>query len=56
MTQFLSQGGQGFAMKLRPTEERTPTSWLLEPPYGLNGSEIDYSLKPRWRHMKQVLY
>ncbi|KAH8119709.1 composite domain of metallo-dependent hydrolase [Phellopilus nigrolimitatus] len=47
-------GGQGFAIKLRPTSERTPTSWLLEPPYGLNGSAVDYSKKPRWRHMKHA--
>lgn len=47
-------GGQGFAIKHRPTKERTPSSWILEPPYGLNGSEVDYSLKPRWRHMKHA--
>ncbi|KAL5494800.1 hypothetical protein ACEPAI_262 [Sanghuangporus weigelae] len=47
-------GGQAFAIKLRPTSERTPTSLLLEPPYGTNGSEVDYSKKPRWRHMKHA--
>ena len=49
-------GGQGFAIKMRPTAERTPTSLLLEPPYGLNGSDVDYTsgLPPRWRHMKYV--
>ncbi|KAF7969722.1 hypothetical protein HWV62_26130 [Athelia sp. TMB] len=45
-------GGQGFVMKTRPTPERTPTSFLLEPPYNLNGSQTDYSMRPRWRHMK----
>ncbi|THH10380.1 hypothetical protein EW145_g1372 [Phellinidium pouzarii] len=45
-------GGQAYAIKLRPTVERTPTAMLLEPPFGLNGSDIDYSKIPRWRHMK----
>ncbi|KAL5519409.1 hypothetical protein ACEPAH_1092 [Sanghuangporus vaninii] len=47
-------GGQAFTIKMRPTSERTPTSLLLEPPYGTNGSEVDYSKKPRWRHMKHA--
>lgn len=47
-------GGQAFVIKLRPTEERSPSSMLLEPPFGYNGSEIDPSLPPRWRHMKYV--
>ncbi|KAL5535942.1 hypothetical protein ACEPAF_4036 [Sanghuangporus sanghuang] len=47
-------GGQAFTIKMRPTSERTPTSLLLEPPYGTNGSEVDYSTKPRWRHMKHA--
>jgi hypothetical protein len=41
-------------MKLRPTDERSPSSMLLEPPYTLNGSHFDHSLTPRWRHMKYV--
>ncbi|KAG1735265.1 uncharacterized protein EDB91DRAFT_1250481 [Suillus paluster] len=47
-------GGQAFIMKLRPTDERTPSSMLLEPPYTLNGSHFDHSLTPRWRHMKHA--
>ncbi|KAJ7650653.1 hypothetical protein FB45DRAFT_888386 [Roridomyces roridus] len=49
-----AMGGQAFAIKLRPTEERSSSSLLLEPPFGLNGSDIDYSLPPRWRHMKHA--
>ncbi|KZP34599.1 composite domain of metallo-dependent hydrolase [Athelia psychrophila] len=45
-------GGQAFAIKLRPTNERTPTSMLLEPPYTLNGTDVDPDLPPRWRQMK----
>ena len=45
-------GGQAFVMKLRPTKERTPTSMLVEPPYSLNGSDVDPALPPRWRYMK----
>ncbi|KAJ7078078.1 hypothetical protein C8R44DRAFT_896061 [Mycena epipterygia] len=48
-----AMGGQGFVIKLRPTKERSSSSFLLEPPFGLNGSEVDYSL-PRWRHMKHA--
>ncbi|KAL6308850.1 hypothetical protein BKA93DRAFT_481716 [Sparassis latifolia] len=47
-------GGQAFVIKLRPTDERSPTSMLVEPPFGLNGSEVDTTLPPRWRHMKQA--
>ncbi|EPQ57395.1 carbohydrate esterase family 9 protein [Gloeophyllum trabeum ATCC 11539] len=47
-------GGQAFPIKLRPTKERSPSSMLLEPPYGINGSEVDPSLPPRWRHIKQA--
>ncbi|EIN06427.1 carbohydrate esterase family 9 protein [Punctularia strigosozonata HHB-11173 SS5] len=47
-------GGQGILMKLRPTKERTPTSMLLEPPFSLNGSDVDLHLPPRWRHMKHA--
>lgn len=47
-------GGQAFLIKLRPTAERSPSSMLLEPPHTLNGSHIDHSLTPRWRHMKHA--
>ena len=45
-------GGQAFPIKLRPTAERSPSSMVLEPPHSLNGSEIQYTGPPRWRHMK----
>lgn len=45
-------GGQAFVMKLRSTKERTPTSMLVEPPYGLNGTEVDPTSPLRWRYMK----
>ncbi|KAG9313485.1 hypothetical protein JVU11DRAFT_5810 [Chiua virens] len=45
-------GGQAFTIKLRPTNERTPSSLLVDPPYGLNGTGVDYGVPPRWRHMK----
>lgn len=44
-------GGQAFFVKLRKTLERSPSSMVIEPPYGLNGTEPDPD-KPRWRHMK----
>ncbi|TRM61307.1 hypothetical protein BD626DRAFT_502095 [Schizophyllum amplum] len=47
-------GGQAFAIKLRETEERSPTAMLLEPPFGLNGSDVDDSIPPRWRQMKHA--
>ncbi|KAJ8496472.1 hypothetical protein ONZ51_g1109 [Trametes cubensis] len=47
-------GGQGYVMKMRPTKERSPTSMLLEPPYGLNGSDPDPNVPPRWLHMKHA--
>jgi hypothetical protein len=48
------QGGQAFAIKLRPTKERSTSSMLLEPPFFLNGSDVDLALPPRWRQMKYV--
>lgn len=48
-------GGQAFMMKLRKTQERSPTSMLLEPPHNLNGSSVGSSSSPRWRHMKYGL-
>ncbi|KAK0193022.1 carbohydrate esterase family 9 protein [Armillaria mellea] len=47
-------GGQAFTIKLRPTDEKTPSSMLLEPPFSLNDSYIDSSLPPRWRQMKRA--
>lgn len=47
-------GGQAFAMKPRQTAERSPTSLLLEPPFGLNGTAIGYDVPPRWKHMKHA--
>ncbi|KAJ7691755.1 hypothetical protein B0H17DRAFT_1062568 [Mycena rosella] len=47
-----AMGGQGFVIKLRPTKERSSSALLLEPPFGLNGSDVDYNVPPRWRHMK----
>ncbi|KAK0497265.1 hypothetical protein EDD18DRAFT_148225 [Armillaria luteobubalina] len=47
-------GGQGFVIKLRPTAERSPSSLLLEPPFSINGTEVDLSLPPRWRQMKHA--
>ncbi|KAF7375144.1 Carbohydrate esterase family 9 protein [Mycena sanguinolenta] len=49
-----AMGGQGFVIKLRPTEERSSSALLLEPPFGINGSEVDYNVPPRWRHMKHA--
>ncbi|KIJ61513.1 hypothetical protein HYDPIDRAFT_31124 [Hydnomerulius pinastri MD-312] len=47
-------GGQAFAIKLRSTTERSPSSLLVDPPYGLNGSQVDFDTPPRWRHMKHA--
>ncbi|KAH7885714.1 hypothetical protein F5I97DRAFT_1874828 [Phlebopus sp. FC_14] len=47
-------GGQAFAIKFRPTTEKSPSSMLVEPPYGLNGSQVNYDVPPRWRHMKHA--
>lgn len=47
-------GGQAFAIKLRPTAERSTSSLLLEPPFSLNQSYVDSSLPPRWRQIKYV--
>ncbi|KAH9929527.1 uncharacterized protein BXZ73DRAFT_47982 [Epithele typhae] len=47
--------GLGFVMKLRPTLERSPTSMLLEPPFGFNASEhAPIDAPPRWGHMKHA--
>ena len=47
-------GGQAFTIKLRPTEERSSSAMVLEPPYTLNGTHVDPSIPPRWRQMKYV--
>ncbi|EIW82936.1 carbohydrate esterase family 9 protein [Coniophora puteana RWD-64-598 SS2] len=47
-------GGQAFAIKLRTTKERSPTSMLLEPPFNINTSFPDTGARPRWRHLKQA--
>ncbi|KIJ61332.1 hypothetical protein HYDPIDRAFT_96756, partial [Hydnomerulius pinastri MD-312] len=47
-------GGQAFVIKLRPTDERSPSSMLLEAPYTINGTHVDPSLPPRWRQMKHA--
>ncbi|KAI6026451.1 hypothetical protein PISMIDRAFT_25642, partial [Pisolithus microcarpus 441] len=47
-------GGQAFTIKMRVTKEKSSSSMLVTPPYGLNGSAIDYSIPPLWRHMKHA--
>ncbi|KAF7318200.1 Carbohydrate esterase family 9 protein [Mycena chlorophos] len=47
-------GGQAFVIKLRPTPERSSNAMLLEPPFTVNGSEVDPFAKPRWRQMKHA--
>ncbi|KAJ7183115.1 hypothetical protein C8R46DRAFT_1158955 [Mycena filopes] len=49
-----AMGGQGFVLKPRRTKEGSSSALLLEPPFGLNGSDVDYNVPPRWRHMKFV--
>jgi hypothetical protein len=46
-------GGQAFTIKLRPTKERSTSSLVLEPPFGVNGTD-DYTSRPRWRQMKHA--
>lgn len=38
-------------VKVRKTLDHSPSSMVVEPPYGLNGTEPD-PRNPRWRHMK----
>ncbi|KAF9488505.1 hypothetical protein BDN71DRAFT_1485080 [Pleurotus eryngii] len=53
-------GGQSFRIKLRPTNERSVISKVVEPPYTLlNGSRYgegdwDFEARPRWRHVKHA--
>ncbi|KAF9530586.1 hypothetical protein CPB83DRAFT_834241 [Crepidotus variabilis] len=44
-------GGQAFTIKLRPTVKRSSSFMVLEPPHGLNGSQVNTSLPPRRRQM-----
>ena len=45
-------GGQAAIIKLRPTEERSPTSMLLENPYEKNTTLYDPKVAFRYRQMK----
>ncbi|KAG6845273.1 hypothetical protein H0H87_011682 [Tephrocybe sp. NHM501043] len=45
-------GGQSFLIKLRPTEERSAISKVLEPPQSLIANQT--SNYPHWRHMKHA--
>ncbi|KAJ3809317.1 carbohydrate esterase family 9 protein [Lentinula aff. lateritia] len=45
-------GGQAFVIKLRPTNERSSSSMLLEPPFTFNGTGIEEVQPPRWRQLK----
>ncbi|KAG9226462.1 hypothetical protein CCMSSC00406_0005871 [Pleurotus cornucopiae] len=53
-------GGQSFVIKLRPTNERSVISKVVEPPYTLlnesryGEGEWDFEARPRWRHMKHA--
>lgn len=39
-------------IKLRPTEERSPTAMLLENPYSINSTEYNPAAAFRFRQMK----
>ncbi|PIL26899.1 hypothetical protein GSI_10037 [Ganoderma sinense ZZ0214-1] len=47
-------GGQAAIIKLRPTEERSPTSMLLENPYETNTTLYDPKVSFRYRQMKHA--
>ncbi|PIL26888.1 hypothetical protein GSI_10026 [Ganoderma sinense ZZ0214-1] len=47
-------GGQAAIIKLRPTEERSPTSMLLENPYEKNTTLYDPKVSFRYRQMKHA--
>ncbi|EJF65056.1 hypothetical protein DICSQDRAFT_132576 [Dichomitus squalens LYAD-421 SS1] len=47
-------GGQGLVMKLRPTKERSPTSMLLDPYLGFNGTDHSPEAARHWGHMKHA--
>lgn len=46
------QGGQAYVIKLRTTEEGSPMSMVLEPPFSLN--KTSPTDPPHWRHMKHA--
>ncbi|KAJ7154776.1 carbohydrate esterase family 9 protein [Mycena filopes] len=46
--------GQAFAIKLRPTKERSSSAILLEPPFSINDTHVDPFSRPRWRQMKHA--
>ena len=48
-------GGQGAVIKLRHTEERSPTSMLLENPWETNTTVYNPKTHFRYRQMKYVL-
>ena len=43
-------GGETHATEPRQTKKRSLTTLLVEPLFGLNASDIDYGVPPRWRH------
>ncbi|KAG9004989.1 hypothetical protein FRB90_010626, partial [Tulasnella sp. 427] len=45
-------GGQAYVIKLRQTEEGSPMSMVLEPPFSLN--KTSPTDPPHWRHMKHA--
>ncbi|KIO30758.1 hypothetical protein M407DRAFT_20283 [Tulasnella calospora MUT 4182] len=45
-------GGQAYVIKLRRTEEGSPMSMVLEPPFSLN--KTSPTDPPHWRHMKHA--
>ena len=47
-------GGQGVVIKLRHTDERSPTSMLLENPWETNTTVYDPKTHFRYRQMKYV--
>lgn len=50
--EFGSPGGQAYVIKLRRTEEGSPMSMVLEPPFSLN--KTSPTDPPHWRHMKHA--
>ncbi|KZT35524.1 hypothetical protein SISSUDRAFT_1064386 [Sistotremastrum suecicum HHB10207 ss-3] len=47
-------GGQAFPFKFRKTQERSPSSMLIEPPFNLNDTAREPGTPLRWRHMKHA--
>ena len=54
LLRLLTQGGQGFPIKLRATKERSPFSKVIEPAFTFNGSGIEPVYPPRWRYLKSA--